>query len=211
MESKSEKSFIEIEDASILKSKILNQKSVIKEYKDWLQMLLKILNTTSGFEYHTQIKKGVDKIETICKDNLYLKRSLWRERLNEESLMEKLDKSEKNISFLLQDNEKEVKKVLIKEKLHLVNSIESISEDLDKATELNDQYKELDNIINKKEIIMTLQHKIKQLSRENKDIKNKILKGNDTFVKSNKDQSLFNVFSCMNATNDKESTIFLKK
>ena len=211
MENKSEKSFVEIEDPSILKSKLLNQKSVIKEYKDWLQMLLKILNTTSGFEYHTQIKKGIDKIETICKDNLYLKRSLWRERLNEESLMEKLDKSEKTKSFLLQDNEKDSKKILIKEKMNLMNSIESISEDLDKATELNDQYKELDNIINKKEIIMCLQQKIKQLSRENKDIKNKIIKGNETYGKAPKDKSILNMFSCMNASNDKESTMFLKK
>lgn len=49
-------SFYECEDINVINQKILSQKTIMEEYKNWLKMLLNILNNNNDFDYYQQIK-----------------------------------------------------------------------------------------------------------------------------------------------------------
>ena len=205
-------SCIEVDDINILQQKVLSQKGIMEEYRNWLKMLLNILNNNEDFSYHAPIKKGIDKIEHLFKFNMTIKRAYYKENTRFEEISKKV--SQLNDQFM---NIKETIKNnpsgrLLIEKINLLDSLESISKEIDFYTESNQTYKVIYDTINKKELISQLKDRIKELKQSNLILKNSIV-NNEKFVDEKVTKGNFgsNILSCFTVNNDSENTLFLNK
>lgn len=206
-------SFIECEDKEVFKQKISSQKEVIKEYKNWSQMLCNILNGSHNFEYYNQITNGIGKIENLCNENLTLKRAIFMKQIEQENNLKQINKIEEDIESII-NNSKNSRSLY--EKYNLMNSIETISEEVDLYSELNDTYIECSNIINKKDTIKKLEAELKLLKKENEQIKSRLLKPSSTnhhiiLADSSNANSTASFLSCFAGQNDKLETLVLRK
>lgn len=226
-------SFIECEDQNVFEQKLAAQSNVIKEYKSWINMLLNILNNDNKFQYYNQIKKGVEKIEPLHWSRIQLKKELFKEIKKEEEYNKEIALLEARSSELLREDCGVNLNKLVTEKLNLISSIKSLSEELDNYTYQNDVYKELESTINKKEMIANLQRGLNQIKKENQLLRGRIISKNctkdnvsssyahdkksksfDSIGKSSKgNNSTLNLglLSCLGNKNDQSSTLLINK
>lgn len=212
----------ELEDFNSIYKKIQTQTGLMSEYKQWLQVLLNVLNNNNDFEYYKLIKnvslnvnfyKDINKIEDINKNHIFVKKIYLQDKLKLDSLTNKIENIKNEINLIKENNmNSEYVKMIIK-KTDLIENIESISKDIDFYSEKTDEFKKISNIKNKKECIKLIEERISFLKEENSNLKSKITKNSI----ENKINPLYNtkkninIFSCFTNANDRESTLFLNK
>lgn len=99
----------------------------------------------------------------------------------------------------------------------MINSIQSISNEIDYYLEENNQYKEVIETSNKKDKILQLKERIKQLQSENQKLKKRVINKtkadmNSSTSRANKGSfANSNILSCFSNNTDQENTLFLSK
>ena len=119
-----------------LQKKFEENKKSIKELEDDLRNLLGIAKE-SQFEYYSQIKSGLEKIKFLVEDNVECRDLLLKEYEKTKQLQqeeENLDKDIQHNKEILCKNEKG--KAII-EKYQLISNISTLSEEIDKYSEIN--------------------------------------------------------------------------
>ena len=178
-----------------------NQKS-IKEFECYLRNLLSIAKE-SQFEYYPQIKSGLEKIKYLVEDNVKCKDLLLKEYEKTTSLEQEEENLNKDIEHnkqILCRNEKG-KEVI--EKYQLISNISTLSEEIDKYSEINNDEINVMEMSKNANCIKKLKNEIEQLRNENELLKNlnKALEENKVYDKVEEGNK--GIFSCMNSIKDK--------
>jgi len=197
---------IHMDSYIMLQKKFEENKRSIKELEDDLRNLLGIAKE-SQFEYYSQIKSGLEQIKFLVEDNVECRDLLLKEYEKTKQLQqeeENLDKDIQHNKEILCKNEKG--KAII-EKYQLISNISTLSEEIDKYSEINND--EINVIeLGKSELgINKLKKEIEALKNENEILKNL---NNETMENKifDKNEEQKGIFSCMNKVNDKFNISF---
>ena len=190
------------ESFSNLQKKYEDNKRSIKEFECYLRNLLSIANE-SQFEYYPQIKSGLEKIKYLVEDNVKCKELL----LKEYEKTTALEQEEENLNKDIEHN----KKILSKsekgreviEKYQLISNISTLSEEIDKYSEINNDEINVIELSKNSNSIKKLNKEIEQLKNENELLKNlnNSIEENKVFDKVDEENK--GIFSCMNSVKDK--------
>ena len=186
---------------TILQKKFENNKIKLRELEDDLRNLLGIAKE-SQFEYYSQIKSGLEKIKFLVEDNvkskdLYIKEYEKTKQLKLEE--ENLNKDIEHNKEILNKNERG--KDII-EKYQLISNISTLSEEIDKYSEINNDKISVIELAKNQNNINKLKKEIEVLKNENEILKNlnNITMDNKIFDKHEDNKG---IFSCMKKDNDK--------
>ena len=191
---------------TILQKKFSDNKKSIKELEDDLRNLLGIAKE-SKFEYYSQIKSGLEKIKFLVEENVEFKDLLIKEFEKSKQLQQEEENLDKDIQHNKEILCKSEKGKAIIEKYQLISNISTLSEEIDKYSEINnDEIKVLELSKNEKSV-NKLKKEIENLKEENETLKqlnNKTIE-NKVFEKNEESKG---IFSCMNKVNDKFNISF---
>jgi hypothetical protein len=187
-------------DINDLKNKISYNEKEIKEFESHFRSLLTIAKE-SELDYAFQVQKGLEKIKYLVEDNVTSKRLLLKEYKKGEELEKEINKLNKEIeenNNVLKNNEKG--KAII-EKHQLLSNINTLSNEIDKFSEMNNQYIKIIKMKDNNKNYNKLRNQIIQIKKENESLL-KIINSvelNKVFEMENKNN---NIFSCMGNTQD---------
>lgn len=206
---------------SELKLQIIHKANTIKEYENWTHLLLNIVNqlkSSSGFNIHTDyatpIQKNLERISNVEDELIELQRKIIIES-NKNTLKEDCLKEVNNKRRLLEEDISHSNKALLSHEIEqMMQSLNSISEELDFVSSDNSEYEskesqEIRSILKLQEDLKSLQEekahllKIKEAKIQNQD-------GSEFMLKNkSKNSPSFNL-SCLNSdlNNEKQNTIF---
>ena len=190
----------------LLQKKYNDNKNSIKELEDDLRTLLGIAKE-SKFEYYSQIKSGLEKIKFLVEDNVESKDLLLKEYEKTKLLQqeeENLDKDIQHNKEILCKNEKG--KAII-EKYQLISNLSTLSEEIDKYSEINNDEINVIELGKNERGLNKLKKEIEALKNENEILKNL---ANETIENKifDKSEETKGIFSCMNKVNDKFNISF---
>ena len=188
----SNKNYNSNEIAEIKKKIVKNDKS-IKEFEGHLRSLLSITNE-SELEYSYQVQKGLEKLKYLIEDNITSKRLLMKEYKRGEELENEIKSLKQNFEKNKNILNKSEKGKLLLEKQNLLTKIDTLSNEIDKYSEENNN---LINIIKMNENTFNkLNSDIEKLKQENEILLNILnyVELNKVFAYENKNN---NIFSCM--------------
>jgi DNA repair exonuclease SbcCD ATPase subunit len=188
----SNKNYNSNEIAEIKKKIVKNDKS-IKEFEGHLRSLLSITNE-SELEYSYQVQKGLEKLKYLIEDNITSKRLLMKEYKRGEELENEIKSLKQNFEKNKNILNKSEKGKLLLEKQNLLSNIDTLSNEIDKYSEENNN---LINIIKMNENTFNkLNQDIEKLKQENEILLNILnyVELNKVFAYENKNN---NIFSCM--------------
>jgi DNA repair exonuclease SbcCD ATPase subunit len=188
----SNKNYNSNEIAEIKKKIVKNDKS-IKEFEGHLRSLLSITNE-SELEYSYQVQKGLEKLKYLIEDNITSKRLLMKEYKRGEELENEIKSLKQNFEKNKNILNKSEKGKLLLEKQNLLTKIDTLSNEIDKYSEENNN---LINIIKMNENTFNkLNSDIEKLKQENEILLNILnyVELNKVFDYENKNN---NIFSCM--------------
>ena len=188
----SNKNYNSNEIAEIKKKIVKNDKS-IKEFEGHLRSLLSITNE-SELEYSNQVQKGLEKLKYLIEDNITSKRLLMKEYKRGEELENEIKSLKQNFEKNKNILNKSEKGKLLLEKQNLLTKIDTLSNEIDKYSEENNN---LINIIKMNENTFNkLNSDIEKLKQENEILLNILnyVELNKVFDYENKNN---NIFSCM--------------
>lgn len=188
----SNKNYNSNEIAEIKKKIVKNDKS-IKEFEGHLRSLLSITNE-SELEYSYQVQKGLEKLKYLIEDNITSKRLLMKEYKRGEELENEIKNLKQNFEKNKNILNKSEKGKLLLEKQNLLTKIDTLSNEIDKYSEENNN---LINIIKMNENTFNkLNSDIEKLKQENEILLNILnyVELNKVFDYENKNN---NIFSCM--------------
>ena len=182
-------------DINVLRTKISYNDKTIKEFEIHLSSLLSIVKETD-LNYSLQIQKGLEKIKYLVEDNVTSKRLLLKEYKKGEELEKEINKLNKEIeenNNVLKNNEKG--KAII-EKHQLLSNINTLSNEIDKLSEINNQNIKIIKMKDNPKNYNKLMEEIDKIKQENDSLMNVI-----NYVELNKvfnfEDKSSNFFSCM--------------
>jgi hypothetical protein len=182
-------------DINDLKNKISYNEKTIKEFESHLRSLLTIAKE-SELDYAFQVQKGLEKIKYLVEDNVTSKRLLLKEYKKGEELEKEINKLNKEIeenNNVLKNNEKG--KAII-EKHQLLSNINTLSNEIDKLSEINNQNIKIIKMKDNPKNYNKLMEEIDKIKQENDSLMNVI-----NYVELNKvfnfEEKSNNFFSCM--------------
>jgi hypothetical protein len=193
-------------DISEIKKKILKNEKSIKEFEGHLRSLLSITNE-SELEYSNQIQKGLEKLKYLIEDNITSKRLLMKEYKQGEELENEIKTLKENINKNKIELNKTEKGKLVLEKYNLLTNIYTLSNEIDKYSEENNN---LINIIKMNDnTFQKLNDDINKLKKENDILLNVLnyVELNKVFDYENKNK---NIFSCMGQNNENKYSMNFK-
>jgi len=187
--------------SNLLKKYEDNKKS-IKEFEGYLRNLLSIANE-SQFEYYPQIKSGLEKIKFLVEDNVKCKDLLLKEYEKTTSLEEEEENLNKDIEHNKEILSKSEKGRQVIEKYQLISNISTLSEEIDKYSEINNDKINVIELSKNNNSVNKLMKEIEQLKNENELLKNlnNTIEENKVFDKIDDENK--GIFSCMNSVKDK--------
>ena len=195
-----------VDSYALLQKKFEDNKKSIKELEDDLRNLLSIAKE-SQFEYYSQIKSGLEKIKFLVEDNVECRDLLLKEYEKTKQLQQEEEILDKDIQHNKEILCKTEKGKSIIEKYQLISNISTLSEEIDKYSEINND--EINVIeLGKSELgINKLKKEIEALKNENEILKNL---NNETMENKifDKNEEQKRIFSCMNKVNDKFNISF---
>jgi len=190
-----------LDSYSNLQKKYEDNKRSIKEFEGYLRNLLSIANE-SQFEYYPQIKSGLEKIKFLVEDNVKCKDLLLKEYEKASALEREEDNLNKDIEHNKEILSKSEKGREVIEKYQLISNISTLSEEIDKYSEINNDEINVIELSKNSNSINKLNKEIDQLKSENELLKNLIntTEDNKVFDKVEENKGMF---SCMNSVKDK--------
>ena len=190
-----------LDSYSNLQKKYEDNKRSIKEFEGYLRNLLSIANE-SQFEYYPQIKSGLEKIKFLVEDNVKCKDLLLKEYEKASALEREEDNLNKDIEHNKEILSKSEKGREIIEKYQLISNISTLSEEIDKYSEINNDEINVIELSKNSNSINKLNKEIDQLKSENELLKNLIntIEDNKVFDRVEENKGMF---SCMNSVKDK--------
>ena len=190
-----------LDSYSNLQKKYEDNKRSIKEFEGYLRNLLSIANE-SQFEYYPQIKSGLEKIKFLVEDNVKCKDLLLKEYEKASALEREEDNLNKDIEHNKEILSKSEKGREVIEKYQLISNISTLSEEIDKYSEINNDEINVIELSKNTNSINKLNKEIDQLKSENELLKNLIntIEDNKVFDKVEENKGMF---SCMNSVKDK--------
>ena len=188
------------------KKKLIKQKKKIRELEEDLRNLLGIAKE-SKFEYYSQIKSGLEKIKFLVEDNVESKDLLLKEYEKTKQLQQEEENLDKDIQHNKEILCKSEKGKTIIEKYQLISNISTLSEEIDKYSEINNDEINVIELGKNEKGVNKLKKEIEFLKNENDILKNlnNIIPENKVFDKKEENKG---IFSCMNKTNDKFNISF---
>jgi hypothetical protein len=190
-----------LDSYSNLQKKYEDNKRSIKEFEGYLRNLLSIANE-SQFEYYPQIKSGLEKIKFLVEDNVKCKDLLLKEYEKASALEREEDNLNKDIEHNKEILSKSEKGREVIEKYQLISNISTLSEEIDKYSEINNDEINVIELSKNTNSINKLNKEIDQLKSENELLKNLIntIEDNKVFDRVEENKGMF---SCMNSVKDK--------
>ena len=190
----------------LLQKKYEDNKKSIKELEDDLRNLLSIAKE-SQFEYYSQIKSGLEKIKFLVEDNVECKDLLLKEYEKTKQLQQEEENLDKDIQHNKEILCKTEKGKSIIEKYQLISNISTLSEEIDKYSEINNDFINVIELGKTDHGINKLNKEIEALKNENEILKNL---NNETMENKifDKNEEQKGIFSCMNKVNDKFNISF---
>jgi hypothetical protein len=187
---------------SNLQKKFEENKRSIKEFECYLRSLLSIAKE-SQFEYYPQIKSGLEKIKYLVEDNVKCKDLLLKEYEKKTSLEQEEENLNKDIEHNKQILCRNDKGKEVIEKYQLISNISTLSEEIDKYSEINNDEINVLELSKNTNGIKRLKNEIEQLRSENELLKNlnNTIEENKVFDKVDEENK--GIFSCMNSVKDK--------
>ena len=161
----------------------------------------------SQFEYYSQIKSGLEKIKFLVEDNVEFKDLLIKEYERTKQLKQEEENLEKDIQHNKEILCKSEKGKAIIEKYQLISNISTLSEEIDKYSDINNDEITVIELSKNDRGINKLKKEIEALKNENellKNLNNEMVE-NKIFDKLEEQKG---IFSCMNKTNDKFNISF---
>ena len=191
---------------ALLQKKFEDNKKSIKELEDDLRNLLSIAKE-SQFEYYSQIKSGLEKIKFLVEDNVECKDLLLKEYEKTKQLQQEEENLDKDIQHNKEILFKTEKGKSIIEKYQLISNISTLSEEIDKYSEINNDFINVIELGKTDHGINKLNKEIEALKNENEILKNL---NNETMENKifDKNEEQKGIFSCMNKVNDKFNISF---
>ena len=162
-----------LDSYSNLQKKYEDNKRSIKEFEGYLRNLLSIANE-SQFEYYPQIKSGLEKIKFLVEDNVKCKDLLLKEYEKASALEREEDNLNKDIEHNKEILSKSEKGREVIEKYQLISNISTLSEEIDKYSEINNDEINVIELSKNTNSINKLNKEIDQLKSENELLKNLI-------------------------------------
>ena len=151
------------DEVNLLKIRLISQNNLLKEYENWINILLSIVGDNPTFEddihydLGTPIQKGLEKIEKLQEENMKIKEKLIDETKKNENYIEIIEQKKKNNEFLNKFNN-ENENIIKRDNNILKNNIQIFANEIDELIESNKncQYlinnniklKENENLIN---------------------------------------------------------------
>jgi len=135
-------------------------------------MLVNIIKNSKDGEYSNQILKGVDKIEPTIYDNILLKKLLFNEIKNGEEINKNIFMMENELQSIKSNVREDSVKNAINEKHSLLDSIDSITAEIDYLNEQNTEY--INILSNNTNIVDRLKAEINTYQKANKLLLKKI-------------------------------------
>jgi len=195
-----------IDSYTLLNKKYQDNKKSIKELEDDLRNLLGIAKE-SKFEYYSQIKSGLEQIKFLYEDNVEFRDLLIKEYERSKQLQQEEENLDKDYQHNKEILFKSEKGRAIIEKYQLISNISTLSDEIDKYSEINnDEIKVLELGKNEKGVDK-LKKEIEMLKEENETLKqlnNKTIQ-NKIFDKNEESKG---IFTCMNKVNDRFNISF---
>ena len=195
-----------VDSYALLQKKFEDNKKSIKELEDDLRNLLSIAKE-SQFEYYSQIKSGLEKIKFLVEDNVECKDLLLKEYEKTKQLQQEEENLDKDIQHNKEILCKTEKGKSIIEKYQLISNISTLSEEIDKYSEINNDFINVIELGKTDHGINKLNKEIEALKNENEILKNL---NNETMDNKifDKNEEQKGIFSCMNKVNDKFNISF---
>jgi hypothetical protein len=113
---------------------LIYQTNTIKEYDIWVGQILNIINSkidsTNHYDYGTSIQKGLEKIENLENENFELKKKHLREINKNKEKFTTLEELQCQIDIISSDFKHGNGPKLLDEKNHLLESINTITEEV---------------------------------------------------------------------------------
>ena len=197
---------IHMDSYILLQKKYDDNKKKIRELEEDLRNLLGIAKE-SKFEYYSQIKSGLEKIKFLVEDNVESKDLLLKEYEKTKQLQQEEENLDKDIQHNKEILCKSEKGKTIIEKYQLISNISTLSEEIDKYSEINNDEINVIELGKNEKGVNKLKKEIEFLKNENDILKNlnNIIPENKVFDKKEENKG---IFSCMNKTNDKFNISF---
>ncbi len=197
---------IHMDSYILLQKKYDDNKKKIRELEEDLRNLLGIAKE-SKFEYYSQIKSGLEKIKFLVEDNVESKDLLLKEYEKTKQLQQEEENLDKDIQHNKEILCKSEKGKTIIEKYQLISNISTLSEEIDKYSEINNDEINVIELGKNEKGVNKLKKEIEFLKNENDILKNlnNIIPENKIFDKKEENKG---IFSCMNRTNDKFNISF---
>ena len=192
---------IHMDSYILLQKKYDDNKKKIRELEEDLRNLLGIAKE-SKFEYYSQIKSGLEKIKFLVEDNVESKDLLLKEYEKTKQLQQEEENLDKDIQHNKEILCKSEKGKTIIEKYQLISNISTLSEEIDKYSEINNDEINVIELSKNSNSINKLNKEIDQLKNENELLKNLIntIEDNKVFDRVEENKGMF---SCMNSVKDK--------
>ena len=129
---------------------------LMKEYQEWIQTILGIINdketTRNHIDEGTPIQKRLQVLEQLKKENFIIKDKIYEQQLKNEKLQQKIKEIKVTNNILISDYTISSSQVINEEKNQLERNVQLLANELDSLNESN-QY--LHNMIdNEKDSIM---------------------------------------------------------
>ena len=195
-----------VDSYALLQKKFEDNKKSIKELEDDLRNLLSIAKE-SQFEYYSQIKSGLEKIKFLVEDNVECKDLLLKEYEKTKQLQQEEENLDKDIQHNKEILFKTEKGKSIIEKYQLISNISTLSEEIDKYSEINNDFINVIELGKTDHGINKLNKEIEALKNENEILKNLNNETMDNKIFDKKEEQK-GIFSCMNKVNDKFNISF---
>jgi len=186
--------FLKDDEIDLLKIRLISQNNLLKEYENWINILLSIVgdNPTFDDDIHydlgTPIQKGLEKIEKLQEENIKIKEKLIDETKKNENYIEIIEQKKKNNEFLNNcnnENENNIKR----DNNILKNNIQIFANEIDELIESNKNCQYLINNNNK--------------LKENENLLNELNKLKENNLKFKKLIEINNRKNCLNYGNKK--------
>ena len=72
------------DETNLLKCQILSNANILKEYENWINLILNVINTTQKeneyFDLATPVEKNIEKMDSLAKDNFEINKKIIKEK-----------------------------------------------------------------------------------------------------------------------------------
>lgn len=156
------------EEITALKLKLKMQVKIMKEYQEWIQMLVGIINDKESTRNHidegTPIQKRLKILEELKEENYVIKEKIYEQQLKNDKIRQKIKEIKVSNNIIISEYALSSSQLINKEKQQLEHNVQLLANELDTLNESN-QY--LNKIVNDKDNIIikdTYDNKMKLIS-----------------------------------------------